>query len=195
MAGLDSDEVVVTGTGRVYVAPVGTVFPASITDPIDEDDWTDLGYVTEPGARFNFGRSVNELMAWQSYDPIRVVVTAVPKTVAFDLMQWNQATMKLALGGGEVNEYEAGAYEYQPPDEQFVDVRAFIITGVDGDKNYRFCFRKALNQRGVEFAFVRENPVSLPIEIKVLAAPSGLKPYVIQTDDPAIGEPPDITVS
>lgn len=195
MAGFDSGEVVVAGTGRVYVAPVGTPFPASIAEPIDPDDWEDVGYCTPEGATFNFGREINRVMAWQSFDPVRMVVTAVPKTVGFQLLQWNQATLKLALGGGTVNAYEGGEYEYEPADESFVDERALIVTGEDGDRSYRFCFRKAINEAGVEFDFVRENPSQLPISMVVLAADGGLKPYVIQTDDPAIGEPPDIATS
>ena len=195
MAGNDSGEVVVTGTGQVYVAPVGTPFPVSIDDLIDLDDWTDTGYITEEGARFDFGRDINRIMAWQSYDPIRMVVTAVPKSVSFDLMQWNQTTVKLALGGGSVNEWSLGQYEYEPADESFVDERAFIVTGTDGDNHYRFCFRKGLNTAGVSFAFVRQNPASLPITIDVLAADDGLKPYFVQTDDANVGEPNDTMVS
>lgn len=195
MAGLDSGEVVVAGTGRVYVAPVGTAFPASIGEAIDPDDWEDIGYCSPEGARFNFGREINEIMAWQSFDPVRLVVTGVPKEVSFDCLQWNQATLKLALGGGTVIAYEGGEYEYEPADEEFVDERAFIVTGEDGDRNYRFCFRKAVNMQGVEFSLVRENPAQLPITMKVLAADNGLKPYVIQTDDEAIGEPPDTAAS
>ncbi|MCA1569309.1 MAG: hypothetical protein LC798_03095 [Chloroflexi bacterium] len=191
MPGLDPDEVLVTGFGGVYEAPVGTAFPANIDTAIPAA-FKEVGYITEDGARFSFGRDVNEIMAWQSRDPIRQVVTAVPKTVSFDIQQWNIRTVKLALGGGVVTEEAAGgAYRYDPPDEDFIDERAFIIVGEDGDIDYRFCFRRATNQAGVDFAFVRNDPAALPIELKVLAAGGGLKSYFVQSNDPALG-PADV---
>lgn len=185
----ESSEVRVTGTGHVYVAPVDTPFPATINAAVSHNaGWVELGYASEDGARFSFGREVNEIMAWQSFDPIAQVVTRVPKTVSFDLMQWNQHTVELALGGGTVSEPVSGAYEYAPPDESFRDERALIVEGIDGDYTYRFCYRKAINEEGVEFAFVRENPVLFPITMKILAPDDDASAYIIQTNDPSIGE-------
>jgi len=181
----ESEEVRAFGTGHVYVADVGTAMPADIGATIPTS-WIDLGYTDEQGPRFNFGRTVNEVPAWQSYDPVRVLITAVPKTVAFDLLQTNKHTLQLALGGGDVTEGAPFEFSYEPPDESFVDERALIITGEDGDYTYRFCFHKVLNQSGVEFPFVRGAPTKLAIEVKVLAAGGGNKPYFIQTDDPNI---------
>lgn len=186
---LESSELVVTGTGHIWVAPVGADFPDGIGDEIDRSDgWIDLGYATEEGARFSFGREINEAFGWQSSDPLRLISTRRPKSVAFDLMQWNRHTVELALGGGSVTEPSTGEYEYAPPADSYIDERALIIEGMDGDYTYRFCYRKAFNQSTVEFAFVRENPVVFPIDMKILAADGGLAPYLIQTDDPNIGE-------
>lgn len=186
----DPDEVVVAGFGDIYEAPVGTAFPTGISAAIPAE-FVAVGYVTEEGARFSFGRDVNEIMAWQSRDPIRQVVTRVPKTVSFDVQQWNIRTVKLALGGGTVTETASGEFEYEPPEEGYIDERAFIVTGEDGDKNYRFCFRRATNESGIDFAFVRDDAAALPITLKVLAAGNGEKAYFVQTDDPAFG-PADV---
>lgn len=186
---LESSEVRVTGTGHVYVAPVGTAFPTDISTAVSHAaGWRELGYVSEEGARFSFGREVNEIMAWQSFDPLRLVVTAVPKQVQFDLMQWNQFTVSLALGGGTFTEPTSGNYLYEPPAEDFIDERALIIEGTDGDYDYRFCYRKSVNMEGVDFAFVRENPVLFPVTMRILAADAGAKSFLLQTNDPNIGE-------
>ncbi len=185
---LEAPEVRVTGTGHVYVAPIGTAIPAGIDTALTHAaGWVELGYTTEAGARFAFGREVNRIMGWQSFDPLRIVVTNLPKSVSVDLMQWNQHTLKLALGGGTVTEPSSGQYEYEPPAESFVDERMFAIEGIDGDYNYRFIYRKALNESGVNFDFVRSNPVVFPITMGILAADSGLKPFKLQTDDPNVG--------
>lgn len=186
---LSSDEIVVTGTGHIYVAPVGTAFPANVgVTPSVANGWTELGYASEEGARFSFGREINSIMGWQSFDPLRKVVTAVPKTVSFDLMQWNMYTVQLAFGGGAITEPTSGNYVYTPPAESFLDERALIIEGTDGASTYRFCFRKALNEEGVDFAFVRSDPVLFPITMGILAADNDADAYFIQTNDPDIGE-------
>lgn len=185
---LESTEVRVAGTGHAYVAPLGTAIPAGIDSPLTHAaGWVELGFTTEEGARFNFGREVNRIMGWQAFDPLRIVVTSVPKSISVDLLQWNQHTVKLAMGGGTVTEPSAGQYQYEPPAESFVDERMFAIEGIDGDYNYRFIYRKALNEGGVSFAFVRENPVVFPITMAILAADSGAKPWILQTDDPNVG--------
>lgn len=185
---LESSEVRVTGTGHAYTAPTGSPIPAGIDTPLTHAaGWVELGYTSEEGARFSFGREVNRIMGWQAFDPLRIVVTTVPKTVSVDLLQWNQHTVKLALGGGTVTEPVSGQYQYDPPAEEFVDERMFAIEGIDGDYNYRFIYRKVLNERGVDFAFVRNNPVVFPITVGVLAADGGAKPWVLQTDDPNVG--------
>lgn len=186
---LESSEVRVMGTGHVYVAPVGTAFPTNISTAVSfAAGWRELGYVSEEGARFKFSREMNEVMAWQSYDPVRMVVKSVPKEVSFDLEQWNQFTLQLALGGGTVTEPTPDNYLYEPPAESVVDERALIIEGQDGNYKYRFCYRKTLNSSGVEFPFVRENPVMFPITMRILAADGGLGSFLLQTNDPNIGE-------
>lgn len=185
---LESSEVRVTGTGHAYVAPLGTAIPAGIDSPLTHAaGWVELGYTTEEGARFSFGREVNRVMGWQAFDPLRIVVTQVPKSVSVDLLQWNQHTVSLAMGGGTFSEPSAGQYEYEPPDESFVDERMFAIEGIDGDYTYRFIYRKALNESGVDFAFVRADPVVFPVTMSILAADAGAKPFVLQTDDPNVG--------
>lgn len=188
MAGLDPTEVVVAGTGAIYRAPVGTDFPASISDAVDEAAWFDLGYASEEGAKFSFARESNKLGAWQSFDPIRTIVTSVPKSIATELLQWNGETLKTALGGGTITEPETGEFEFEPADPGDVDEFALIVEGTDGDKHYRFCYRKSAVEDPVEFDFVRSDAAKLPVKFTVLAADGDAKPYLIQTDDPAFAE-------
>lgn len=183
---LDSGEVRVFGSQHLYTAPVGTAFPDDIDDPIDTDDWIELGYTSPEGPRFSFGREIYRVMSSQSFDPLRLVITALPKTVSADLLQWNGENLPLALGGGTVTEPTPGAFLYEPPDESEVDERALIVEGVDGDYTYRFCYRKSVNEAGVEFAFVRESESRFPVTMTILAADDEEKPFLIQTDDPAI---------
>jgi hypothetical protein len=182
---LEAEELFVAGTGHIYRAPLGTAFPASISVPVAAP-WVDLGYASEEGARFSFGRDVNEIMGWQSQDPLRIVTTSIPKEITVDLMQLNQNTWKTALGGGTWSEPSPGEYEWTPPSESFTDEFAMIVEGTDNDRNFRFCFYRVMNMSGVEFAMVRENPIMLPITVKVLSNDNGS--YFVQTDDANLGD-------
>lgn len=185
---LESSEVRVAGTGHIYVAPLGTSIPTTVAAPLSHAlGWIDLGYATEDGAQFEFAREVNEVMAWQSFDPVRMIVTKVPKSVTVTLLQSNQHIINLAFGGGTWTEVSSGQYRYDPPAESTVDERMFAVEFADGDFNYRTVYRKSMNQAGVSFTWKRGDPIRYPITMKVLAADAGAKPFATYTDDPNAG--------
>lgn len=185
---LEADEVAVGATGNIWRGAVGTAFPANISAAVNETLWTDLGYTTEDGCQFTFGREVNPVNAWQSYDPIRLINARIPKSMKHDFLQFNQNTWATAMGGGTWSGTDPN-FEYQPPDESDVDIFAEIIEFRDGDYTYRFCFYRVQNQSGVEFSTTRDNPVTLPVEVVVLSSgQSGVKPFIFQTNDPNLGD-------
>ena len=181
---LDPSEIVVAGTGSIRVAPVGTAEPADIGET-PSATWVDLGYTTTDGVEFTFDRTTQEIMAWQSMDPVRVLATAEPKSIAFSLEQISKETWQFALGGGTVSG-TLGEYLFEPPVPGTVDERAMMVELVDGAKKYRFIFRRGMQNGAVTFSGVREDSTNLPIEYKVLAAPTGIThAYIMQTNDPS----------
>lgn len=183
---LDAQEIVVAGTGSVYRAPVGTSFPASVTStPSALSGWRELGYTAESGVKFSFSRSVNEVKGWQSYQPLRLIVSEIPIETEFDLLQWNNDTVETAMGGGTFDTAGDGV-RYTPPAESFVDEFAMIVDGHDGDSTYRYLFPRVMVMDKVEFSFVRSNPVTLPIKCKVLAAPGGNASFYFDTNDTSL---------
>lgn len=183
---LDTEEIVVTGTGHIYRAPVGTPFPRVTVAP--STPWVDLGYASENGAAFSFGRSTNPVMGWQSLEPLRIITTQVPKTIAVELLQWNEHTHLTAMGGGTWSEPHTGEFEYDPPDPSFIDEFAYLITGTDGAFEYRIGYKRVMASDKVDFAFVRSAPVQFPVTVSVLAAPDGSVPFIVQTTDDMLGD-------
>lgn len=184
---LEANEVAVAGTGNIWRAPVGTAFPTNISTAVNETLWTELGYTTEEGARFSFTRNITEFMGWQSMDVLRILTTATPREIAFDFAQFNQNTWATAMGGGTWTGSSPN-FEYAPPAASAVDEFALIVGATDGSDHYRWCFRKVMNQSGVDFSLTRSNPIILPVTVKVLAADGGLGPFIFQTDDPNLGD-------
>ena len=167
MAGLEPLNVTVAGTGAVWVAPEGTAIPADLTPP--PTPWEDVGYVGEDGVSFTFSRDQEEINAWQSSEPVRVLITNEPKTIEFELLEFDREALLLAFRGGAFTG-SAAPYTYTPPDPGTSDVRAMIIDGKDGALTFRFAFPRVQLQGDLEFALLRTDAVRLSMEFGVLAS-------------------------
>jgi len=183
MSDFSSAEVLVPGLNQFYVADVGEPFPTSIDDPI-AGEWLNLGYFNTDGLKVSFERKSDRVMADQSFDPLRIIITEVPKMITLSLLQWNTETLRLGMGGGDVTVAGSG-FHYEPPEESFVDERAVLLSMTDGERNYRIGYYKAMNQAKLDTNFTRSKASELPLEMVVLAADDGSRPFFIDTDDPA----------
>jgi hypothetical protein len=163
---LEAQHVTVAGTGAVWVAPEGTPFPSGLAAPAAP--YEDVGYVGEDGVSFTFSRDQEEVNAWQSADPVRVLITTEPKTIEFELLEFDRTSLLLAFRGGAFS--GSAPYVYTPPDPGVSDVRAMLIDGQDGAQTFRFCFPRVQLQGDLEFALLRTDAVRLAMEFGVLAS-------------------------
>jgi hypothetical protein len=168
MAGQNAQDVVVAGTGAVYVAPEGTTLPADLVTPLPAA-WIDVGYVSEDGVKFTFDRNQEEVNAWQVSTPVRVLITEEPITIEFELIQFDRDTVLLAFRGGTFTG-TAAPWTYEPPDAGASDVRAITVDAVDGAEHFRFCFPRVQISDAVEMSLVRSDATRLPLTFSVLAA-------------------------
>lgn len=186
--------VVVGGTGAIFVAPEGTALPttlAALAAP-----WIDLGYTSDEGATFNIGREQEEVNAWQSDEPVRVLVTAEPKSVAFELLEFGSVdAVELALRGASIVA-AAGVATLTPPAAGSSDVRAMVIETEDEGYTWRFCYSRVALQGDVEWQLIKSDATRLPLEFGVQSG--GWK---ILTDHPTwvaaalAGAPEDATAA
>lgn len=183
---LDATEEFIGQTGHIYVAPVGTAFPASISEAVDTDDWTEIGYVDTDGVKFNDTPNFQAIRSWQKRKPTRMVKGDVEATVGFNLQQWNTDTIMLAFGGGEVTEDAAGEYRYTPPAEDVIDERALIVEASDGDVHSRRQYARVLNQAATSFTWNRSTESKLPIEFMILSADGDDPDSEFLSDSPAM---------
>lgn len=180
----DATDIRVAGDALIYLAPLGTAFPTWDTPPADP--WVELGYVTPDGVTFNFGREVTEIFAMQSAEPVRIVNTRTPRTVAFSMMQQGADQLILALGGGSVAaDGLGGAFRFTPPDASVVDERAMIVEMVDGAFTYRWEMGRVQNREGVEEKLMREDSLNFPVTMQILVPSDGSASFELVTDDPA----------
>jgi hypothetical protein len=180
---LESEDLVVAASGRVYVGPVTATLPTDESTPLDSD-FVDLGYLTDAGVTVSPSVSVESVQPWQSFYSVREIVTARELTVAFELLQFNAETTVLAFGGGTVTEEAPGSYKMTPPSPEVIDKRTAVIEWADGDKHYRLVLPVCMVSEAGEFTLSRSAPATLSVTLKALGVGSD-DPFVLYTDDPS----------
>ncbi|MER5888541.1 phage tail protein [Streptomyces sp. NPDC001941] len=175
MAGNNSAEIRVAGSGKLYVAKSGTAVPAFGTDAtLDWKDWTNLGFTTGDGVTFSKKDKLEAIDSWQSVSPVHYIYSARDLSLKFSLLQFNEDTLPFFMGGGKVDAEAAPAtdtYRYEIAERPFADVRALgleftdVKAGGTTAVTYRFIIprgqvtatddiklnRKAASQLGVTF--------------------------------------------
>lgn len=180
----DADEIVVGANGKVWVGAVEATLP---TDPTATPaGFSDLGYLNEDGLTPTDSKTLESINVWQSFFPVRRIVTERDFMVAFVMRQWNRVTVPLAFGGGSIEEAPAdsGVYKYTPPAPEDLDERAMIFDWKDGDRNYRIVVPRGMVTENVESNIVRSGAADLPITFSV-NGDDAAEPWYLLTDDPA----------
>lgn len=182
--GKDTAQIVVGGNGSVFVAPVGTTEPTSIGIALDAA-FIDIGYVTEDGATFLDGKTIEDINVWQLFYAARKLITGKEASLAFVLSQWSETAIPLAFGGGATVQDIVGEFSYTPPAPGVIDERAMILEWVDGIKNYRIIVPRGLVTENVETNVVKTGAAELPITFAIVGSAAGT-PWYLQTDDAAL---------
>ncbi len=168
MAWNDSDEIRILASGQVYIAPVGTALPTNPTSVLPST-WTGLGLLSEEGVSLNYAPSIEEFRAWQVRGVVRREVTGIDFTAAFEMLQWNEASLPFAFGGGTITEPSPGVYRYDfPVGSEALNERAMVIDGVDGDVHQRLVIPSGSVTEGVETTMQRGAMSTLPISFAAL---------------------------
>lgn len=170
-AGKDSDQVV-AGPGLIYVAPVGTTEPTTVSSTLDPA-FTAVGYTSE-GTTITYEITNEAITVAEEFDPIRYQTTGREGTVAFSLAQASIGRLALALNlGASIND---GALSVEPP-EPGSEQRVMIV--LDCENHGRWLFRKCINASSLEIAFKKAPDLTLfPVEFR-LEKPTGVAPFKV----------------
>jgi hypothetical protein len=181
----DADEIVVGANGSVHVAPVGTAGPADIETALNAS-FIDLGFVSDDGIEITPGMDSADINAWQSFYPVRRIVTGRTLEIGLTLLQWNEDSIALAFGGGSVST-TAGPpayYTYTPPSPDEIDYRAMVIEWQDDTKTYRLHIPKVLVTDTSSLSLNRTDPAGLALTFSAQGT-DGADVFTLITDDPA----------
>lgn len=182
---IDAKEIRVAGTGRVYVSLQDPDIPVTAPTTLAalNEKWFDLGYTSDDGVTLGLDRTSKKVTAWQSRRPVRIYYVDQAESVKFDLLQWNEETLRLAFGGGAVTEPTPGVYRYDFPNPEATDERALVVDWFDGDYTYRFVAPKGQVSDKTETKLTRNDAAGLPVMFDVIST----APYII-TNDPAFAK-------
>lgn len=180
----DPTEIRVAAWGEIYIAPVGTTLPTTVTGALNAA-FVGLGYVTEDGVTFTITPEIQEIMAWQSRQPVRRELISQAVAASFSLLQWNESTVPFAFGGGSVTNPSGSNYRYELPTSGALDERACVIDAVDGSITERFILPRCSVTDGVETSRVRTGAGLLPITLAGSQPSDGSTAFVYLSNDAA----------
>lgn len=187
MAGSNSKEIRVAGSGRILVAPLGAPAPADTTAPWGAD-WKDLGYTTTDGVKIAKKDKIDPIDTWQSVSPARFVYSDRDLTFKFQMLQLNEHTLPFFFGGGTVDETATGSgvFRYEMASEPKFDERMLGIEFTDGTEvKYRLIVARGQVTETEEIALVRTAPMKLGVTYTALAVDEEAPLVIFLMKDPA----------
>lgn len=181
----DPNELVIAGTGQVYVGAVGSTLPTTPTATPDTA-FSGLGYHSEDGVSVNADPEIVEHKGWQSKFALRRVRESEQFRLSFALLQWNEISVPLAFGGGQITNPSGSIYKYQPPSaNDAIYERAVICDVADGSRHIRFILPRVTVVEGVDSKFTRSAMAELPITVESLEPSDNADAWYFLTDDAA----------
>ena len=186
---LDADALIVGGAGHVYVAPYGTALPTDVGASIGAGlnaAFQPLGYTTPDGVKFGITRSIKDIKGWQSFSPLRKIVTEAAQKLGFNLMQFDQYTVPFAFGGGVVSA-TSGGFKFTPADPADINESSLVVDIQDGTTLHRIVVERGLPTGDIDTGFTREDAGALAINFEALSADLNTAGWAWYTNSAAFG--------
>lgn len=177
---VDAANVIVAANGRVAFAPLGTALPTDATTALNAA-FVEVGYIDEDGVTITPDITTEDLMAWQSYSPIRVLTTGYILEISMNLMEWIEENIILALGGGVFTDNLDGTWDYQLPAPGEKDTYIMVIEGHDGNERYRWVLERVEQSETGDIVLNKGEASMFPLTVKALAGTGG-RPGSIYAD-------------
>lgn len=182
----DPDQIVVAGTGTLYLAPYGTALPANPpTTAVRETlnaAFIDMGYTSEDGVALTDGVEVNDINAWQSQYPVRRVVAGYTGKVAFTLIQWSKDIWEQVFHGVVTEPVADTVHLFTPTRDGVVAEKSLVLDVDDGATQYRFVFPKVSLSGDLVVPLVDTEEAEIPTEWGVLGG-DAQGPWWMATDN------------
>lgn len=158
-----AENVIVQQKTTLYVAPLGTELPASISAELNSA-FKELGFLDPDGVTLNTTTEKTDIEALQSTAPIKSIVTKREGTLALGAMEFTAQNLALAFPGKTTGSAKAYVFKI---DETLDMNRAWVLEVVEGEKKLRWIFPKAGQTGDSEIAITKEDAITIPLELTV----------------------------
>ena len=101
------------GPGLLYVAPIGTTEPTTVSAALPSA-WVPIGY-TDTGSIFNSAMTYEDIEVAEELDPIRTTATKRVISVTFSMAEINAQNWNVAFNGGTITGPTTGFVTFEPP--------------------------------------------------------------------------------
>lgn len=158
------------GPGLLYIAPIGTTEPTSLTGALPSA-WVAVGY-TDDGSEFTFQTNFADVEVAEELDPIKTVATGRMTSVKFAMAEVTASNLKKAFNGGTISGPTGGYVTFEPPD--LGDETPVMIVWQADDDQERWLFRKVLQVGSVTMARKKApNKATIAVEFKCQVPDNG----------------------
>jgi hypothetical protein len=188
---------VVAGPGTLYVAPLGTTEPTTITGAWPAG-WVLVGY-TDKGNDFDWAPSFQPIEVDEELFPVRNVPNGYKATLGFSMAEWTGQNLGIAINAGIGSGLDSsatgtnadGSVWYEPPTPG-AEVRIMIgwdalPKGATTESTVyqgfgRWLYRQCVNTTGVKITHQKGAnkamfAVSFELELPTTGAQAGLPPF------------------
>lgn len=176
----NANNVVIASNGKVYAGPTTTPAPTNYATALNAG-FLEMGFVSEEGATFTEGREITDINAWQSFYPIRKIVTARTVSVSFALREFNKRTVEFSLGG--TVSVSGGEWKYVPPAPDVLQTKSLVLEWTDATKGYRLYIPVGIVSEAVETNLSRTASADLPVTFEATDPGTGVNIYTLFTND------------
>ena len=180
------------GPATLYVAAVGTTYPAVTAAP-SGSDWTDLGY-SEEGFIFEIEHTVEELRVAQSIDPIDIKVSDRSVRITGELSQSTMANLDYVTGGAGSTASATDVTTFTPTANNALDHLtkfAFLLRASAGsataasegkNRDYHIPVGVLAGTQSISYAKA-PTKATLMVEIHALVTTDGNTPFIVKDDE------------
>jgi hypothetical protein len=180
---LDSGEVRIAPFGHVYVGPLGATMPTGVTAPLGSE-FADVGYLTEDGVQITPSTDSNDINAWQSASPVKIVQTTVGLELQFTMEQTNQDSTGLFLFGddwtGDINNVASLVLSSNP---DLNEVALVVEWDDDEDNTNRLLVPRCVVTDRQAIQLVRTDAVKYGVTMRVLDSNGTLATWLSDNPD------------
>jgi hypothetical protein len=177
----DSLQIFVAIDANIFIGDPGADEPDNTwdfaADSLTDIGWHEMGWNTKDGVSLTFGRTTTNIEGQGSIDPLRVLVTAAPKSLGFTLEELSLTTWDFATGGATSEEIATGLYEILPTPASQLQEKALGVLFTDGEKHLLNMYRRGTLSGDTTVPFVDGNASLMPITYQALNPGSDLEVY------------------